>query len=66
MYLSYLGPVILHSQSSLKFHHREWLEWLQSNDCQVAGIPLSQGTLAHTEELQLLIAFLRSSPLGHE
>ena len=37
MYLGCLGPVILHSRSFLKVHHRDWLEWPQSDDCQVAG-----------------------------
>ena len=50
----------------VRVHHREWLEWLQSNDCQVADIPLPQGSLAHAEGLQSLTPLLKSSPLGHE
>ena len=62
MYLSHLEPVILYSQISLSFHH---MDWMQSDDCQVAGIPLLRVHWLHVEGLQLLIPFHRSSPLGH-
>ena len=35
-------------------------------DCNMTGIPLPWGSLAHVEGLQLLIPFLRSSPLEPE
>ena len=63
MYLSHLEPVILHFQIFLRFDHRDWM---QSDDGQVAGIPSLRFHWLHVEGLQLLIPFLRSSPLKPE
>ena len=49
------GPVFL------RVHYREWPP---SDDRQMAGILLPWGSLAYVGGLQLLIALLRSSPLG--
>ena len=63
MYLSHLEPIILHFHIFLRFDHRDRM---QSDDCQVAGIPFLRFHWLHVEGLQLLIPFLRSSPLKPE